>query len=253
MNKIKLITLAFFLVCATSIQAQKDYKASMFGVRSDGKTLNTTSIQKAIDYISENGGGRLVFYVGRYLTGTVYLKSNVTIQLEEGAGLVASTVPYDYIIGNSSALIVAKDQQNVGITGKGLIEGQGAAINASIDEQGARGNLPAGLKTFRPALIHWENCTNITVSDIMLLNAGGDVYVLINCNNVIVNNITIKSNINPLTKGFVLTGCTGFQLTDSFIDVSSTPLFLKGAASKGVQITNSITADGKKIQAKSGS
>jgi len=251
MNKIKLTAIAILLVCATSsIQAQKDYKASMFGIRSDGVTLNTTSIQKAIDYISENGGGRLVFYVGRYLTGTVYLKSNVTIQLEEGAGLKASTVPYDYNIGDGSALIIAKDQQNVGITGKGLIDGQGALVNANIDGQGAKGNFPAGLKTFRPALIHWENCTNVTLSDIMLLNAGGDVQILMNCNNVKITNVTIKSKVESSGKGLVLTGCSGFHLADSFVDVSSAPLFMKGAASKGVQITNSIAANGKKIQAK---
>jgi polygalacturonase len=48
----------------------KDYNASLFGTKSNGTTMNTTSIQKGIDYINENGGGRLVFYVGRYLTGT---------------------------------------------------------------------------------------------------------------------------------------------------------------------------------------
>ena len=252
MKSVKLLTLSLLLLCATTLLAQKDYKASMFGIRSDGKTLNTTSIQKAIDYISGNGGGRLVFYVGRYLTGTVNLKSNVTIQLEEGAGLVASTVPYDYNIGSNPALIVADNQQNVGITGKGLIEGQGVAVIASIDEQGAKGNLPAGLKSFRPALIFLENCSDITISDIMLLNASGDAHVLTNCRQANITNVTVKSKVAPSTKGFVLTGCSGFQLTDSFVDVSSSALFMKGAASKGVQIKNSITADGKKIQAKSG-
>ena len=253
MKSVKFIALSILFVCATSLQAQKDYKASMFGIKSDGKTLNTASIQKAIDYISENGGGRLVFYVGRYRTGTVYLKSNVTIQLEEGAGLVASTVPYDYNIGGNAALVVANNQQNVGITGKGLIEGQGAAINANIDEQGAKGNLPAGLKSFRPALIVMENCSNITFSEIMLLNAGGDAQVLSNCRNAKITKVTVKSKVVPSTKAFVLTGCSDIQLDDSFVDVSSSPLFLKGTPSKGIQITNSITADGKKIQPKSGS
>lgn len=50
----------------------------MFGIKSDGVTLNTRSIQRAVDYISEQGGGRLIFYVGRYLTGSIELKSNVT-------------------------------------------------------------------------------------------------------------------------------------------------------------------------------
>ena len=250
MNNVKLFTFVILLLCANTLQAQKDYKASMFGIKSDGKTLNTASIQKAIDYISENGGGRLVFYVGRYLTGTVYLKSNVTIQIEEGAGLMASTVPYDYTIGSQPALIVAKDQQNIGVTGKGLLDGQGATVNARIDEQGAKGNLPSGVKSFRPALIYFDNCKNITMSEIMLLNAAGDAQLLTNCQQTNINKITIKSKTESSAKGFVLTGCSDFLLANSFVDVSSSALSLKGAASKGLKIENSITADGKKIQAR---
>ncbi|PZP45359.1 MAG: endopygalactorunase, partial [Pseudopedobacter saltans] len=74
----------------------KDYNASLFSIYADGQTNNTKSIQKAIDFIHENGGGRLVFYVGRYLTGTIFLKSNVTIKLEEGAVLVGASSLYDY-------------------------------------------------------------------------------------------------------------------------------------------------------------
>jgi polygalacturonase len=109
------------IIAAASLQMHaKDYNASMFGAKSNGTTLNTSSIQKGIDYISENGGGRLVFYVGRYLTGTIYLRSNVTIHLEEGAILVGSPNPFDYDRKfNWTALIFALDQENIGITGKG--------------------------------------------------------------------------------------------------------------------------------------
>ncbi len=110
-TKYLLITL-FLLSSVTSLA--KDYNASMFGVKSNGTTMNTNSIQKGIDFIHENGGGRLVFYVGRYLTGTIYLKSNVTIQLEEGAILVGSVNPLDYQMNhNWTALIFALDQQNI--------------------------------------------------------------------------------------------------------------------------------------------
>ena len=79
---LRLTVLLILLLYSASLLA-KDYNASLFGIKSNGTTLNTTSIQKTIDYINENGGGRLVFYVGRYLTGTIHLKSNVTIQLED--------------------------------------------------------------------------------------------------------------------------------------------------------------------------
>ena len=251
MNRIKFITFALLLVCSTSAWAQKDYKASMFGIKSDGTTLNTGSIQKAVDYISENGGGRLVFYVGRYLTGTINLKSNVTIQLEEGAGLMASTSTYDYdFVNGNAALIIAKDQQNVGVTGKGLIDGQGISINANIDEQTRKNNLPTGQASFRPLLICMDNCTNVTLSDILMYNAGGDVQAYSGCKNIDAKNITVKSNVLPSTKGIVLTGCSGVKVTDSFVDVPSVPVSLKGASSKDVKVLSSVTADGRKIQPK---
>ena len=67
--------LTFFLVLLTVFaQAQEPkptYNASKFGIRSDGVTMNTRSIQFAIDWIAEQGGGTLRFWVGRYLTGSM--------------------------------------------------------------------------------------------------------------------------------------------------------------------------------------
>src|SRR5215813_1804698 len=99
----------------------KDYPASLFGIYSDGVTLNTRSIQFAIDYIQQQGGGRLVFDVGRFLTGTIHLKSNVTIHLLEGAVLLGALNPLDYERNGFTALLFSQDQQNIGITGKGVI------------------------------------------------------------------------------------------------------------------------------------
>src|SRR6187431_3778616 len=85
------------LVCFQCLQTSaKDYPASLFGINSDGVTLNTRSIQFAIDYIQQQGGGRLVFDVGRFLTGSIQLKSNVTIHLLEGAVLLGTLNPFDY-------------------------------------------------------------------------------------------------------------------------------------------------------------
>ncbi|MCQ2261476.1 MAG: glycosyl hydrolase family 28 protein [Bacteroidales bacterium] len=73
------------------------YRASRFGCKSNGTTDNTASIQHAIDYIGQQGGGTLVFEVGRYLTGGLRMKSGVNIKLNEGAILVESTNPYDLV------------------------------------------------------------------------------------------------------------------------------------------------------------
>ena len=123
----KIITLVLATVCLAYVSvAQEIHKASTFGIKSDGVTLNTRSIQKGIDFISENGGGVLEFSVGRYLTGSIFLKSNVEIRLLEGAILVGSTNPYDYdMVEGNYSLLLAKDQNNISVKGKGVIDGRG--------------------------------------------------------------------------------------------------------------------------------
>ena len=97
------------------------YKASRFGCKSDGVTLNTSSIQRALDYIANQGGGTLVFEVGRYLTGSLHLPPNVNIQLNEGAILVGSPNPYDYDLDNEgNPLLIHPD--NSRLCGLGHIE-----------------------------------------------------------------------------------------------------------------------------------
>src|SRR6188768_3716299 len=121
--------LIVLLICFQCLESQaKDYPASLFGIYSDGVTLNTRSIQFAIDYIHQQGGGRLVFDVGRFLTGSVHLKSNVTLHLLEGAVLLGSLNPFDYERKGFTALISGHDQANIGITGIGVIDGQGREV-----------------------------------------------------------------------------------------------------------------------------
>ena len=69
---IKKYLLIFILLFQSLQLLAKDYPAALFNIYSDGITLNTRSIQFAIDYIHQHGGGRLVFNVGRYLTGSIY-------------------------------------------------------------------------------------------------------------------------------------------------------------------------------------
>lgn len=165
MKKILLTVLVFFAGLACF--AQTDQTATVWGVKSDGVTDNTGSIQRAIDYISAHGGGTLYFYVGRYLTGAIQLKDNVTIHLAEAAVLVGSSNIHDY--KGAPALVWADGATNVSVVGLGVIEGRGKALKASLEDQKAKGYLPAD--TPLPTLYSFKNCTNAFLgSDIKKLS-----------------------------------------------------------------------------------
>ncbi len=99
----------------------KRYKASLFGIKNNGTTLNTSSIQRAVDHIAQQGGGCLEFYVGRYLTGTVHIPRGVHIFLHEGAIIVPSPNRYDHASGNIASPLLFEDATDHP-TGLGFIE-----------------------------------------------------------------------------------------------------------------------------------
>src|SRR5215471_4153425 len=145
----KLFFILFFSIQCL-VATAKDYPASMFGIRSDGITLNTRSIQFAIDYIHDQGGGRLIFDVGRFLTGSIHLKSDVTLHLKEGAVLLGSLNPLDYDKVGLTALILSHDQDNIGITGQGVIDGQGREVAGNVIEMVHKGLLKDLFRNDRP-------------------------------------------------------------------------------------------------------
>ncbi len=249
MSKIKLTALFLALVLTLNLSA-KEYKASLFGVKSEGITLNTKSIQKAIDYISENGGGKLVFYVGRYLTGTIQLKSNVIIELKEGAILVATSSIYDYYsAGGPKALIVADGQENIGVTGKGVIEGNSTSVLGQINAQIQKGYLKETVAKASPALIALNNCTNVTINEFNLFDATGNVQYYSGCKNLLINGVTVKSIDSKDSKGLVLSGCDGVKLSNIYFETSGKELETAGS-SKNVSALNCKNVKGEKLQLK---
>ncbi len=144
MKKRFIFILCGLFLCAGTIAAT-NYNVLQQGAVGDGKTLNTKSLQSAIDALHAKGGGQLYFPAGRYLTGSLQLKSNVTLYLEKEAVLLGSTSPYDYPgfstekelkVNNDhfdQALIYAEGAENIGITGEGCIDGQGRELALTID------------------------------------------------------------------------------------------------------------------------
>ncbi len=233
MKRVKTILICTLLSIPIILGA-KDYNASMFGIKSNGSTLNTTSIQKAIDYIHENGGGRLVFYVGRYLTGTVYLKSNVIIHLEEGAILVGSVNPFDYEQSfNWTAMIFALDAENIGITGKGVIDGQGFHVAYNLVDLIHKGIVKDPLKydrpreTIRPQNIYFRGCRNIVIRDITLKDPGSWNQQYDQCRNLTIDHITVDSKSYWNNDGVDIVDCDSVVVMNSYFDAADDGICLK--------------------------
>jgi len=229
--------LSLILLAAVVQMTATDYNASMFGAKSNGTTLNTSSIQKGIDYISDNGGGRLVFYVGRYLTGTIYLKSNVTIHLEEGAILVGSVNPFDYEKNyNWTAMIFALDQHDIGITGKGVIDGQGFQVANNLVDMIHKGVVKDPLKydrpseTIRPQNIYFRGCRNIVIKDILLKDPGSWNQQYDQCRNLLIDNITVDSKSYWNNDGVDIVDCDSVVVSNSYFDAADDGICLKSHA-----------------------
>ncbi|MGF7027566.1 MULTISPECIES: glycoside hydrolase family 28 protein [Sphingobacterium] len=231
--KIKLILVMILLYGGILTLQAKEYNASLFGIKSNGTTLNTTSIQRAIDFIHEQGGGTLRFYVGRYLTGTVVLKENVHIQLEEGAILVGSTNIYDYNIDvPNCALIYAKDAKNITIKGKGVIDGQGREVAYNLLAQIQSGVLKDPLdydrpRNRRPKAIYMRSCENVRIHGVTIKNSADWVQVYDQCVNTVVDSITVDSKAFWNNDGIDIVDCRNFKLLNSFIDASDDAICLK--------------------------
>src|SRR5215469_829942 len=72
------------------------FDVTEFGAMGDGTTLATTAINKAIDTAAAAGGGTVYFPAGTFLSGSIHLKSNVALYLDQGSTILASSNPPDY-------------------------------------------------------------------------------------------------------------------------------------------------------------
>ena len=97
MNKSKNYIILLILLISAFSKAQ-NFNIIDFGAKSGTKVINTVAINKAISNCSNSGGGRVVIPAGEFLTGTIYLKSNVNLHLEQGAKLIGSLNINDYDI-----------------------------------------------------------------------------------------------------------------------------------------------------------
>lgn len=128
--------IVFLCFCATTVLRAERVDMLKAGAKANGKTLNTKLINSTIDRLNRGGGGTLFFPAGTYLTGSIHLKSNITLELEAGATLLFSDNFDDYLpfvevrhegvmMKSFQPLIYAVDAENITIKGEGTLDGQG--------------------------------------------------------------------------------------------------------------------------------
>ncbi len=241
MSNTKRLILASLLAVTTAFTATaKDYQMTLFGIKSDGVTMNTRSIQKAIDYIADKGGGRLIFTVGRYLTGSIHMRSNVTLHLSEGAILVGSTNPYDYDkeLNAWYGLILANKQENIAITGKGVIEGRGRELANNFLNQACNGIISDDMKLGRvgnrPKLIYFRECNNVTIKDVTLQNPAFWTQTYDQCTNLLIDGITVHSRAYWNNDGMDIVDCNGALIQNCYVDATDDAICLKSHDSNSI-------------------
>ncbi|MEP3388345.1 MAG: glycosyl hydrolase family 28 protein [Reichenbachiella sp.] len=213
----------------------KDYNIMDFGALPDGKTFATQAIQEAIDKASDKGGGKVIIPDGTFLSGTIVLKSNVELYLEEGAVLLGSIDIQDYDrIKNDHALIIARDQKDIMISGKGVINGRGQELALAMDSLHHSGNAidkgynhrrlrPAG----RPNLIKMSNCSNVKITDIKAMNGTNWVIRLDKCDQLVIDRIHIDSDAFWNNDGIDIEDCKNVRITNSYVNAADDGICLK--------------------------
>jgi len=234
----------------------RDVDITAHGAKGDGTTDCSAAIRAAIEACRASGGGRVVVPAGRFLTGAIRLRSNVNLHLLDGATLSFSTDPAAFLplvltrfegteLMNYSPFIYALDETNVGITGRGTLDGQAGAQNwwgwrtgqaasrNKLIQMADEGVAPEkrvfgdGASKLRVNFIQPYRCHNVLIEGVKIVNSPMWEVNPVLCTNVTVRGLTISSH-GPNNDGcdpescrdVLIEGCT-FDTGDDCIALKS--------------------------------
>ena len=218
---------------------------SQYGAVADAQTLNTKAIQAAIDACAKAGGGKVVFSTGSYVTGALFLKSNVQLQIDKGVELLGSQNFADYPGINTriagiemqwpAALINVIDQSNVAITGSGTINARGKfcwdkywAMRKEYEPKGLRWIVDYDAKRVRTILV--QNATDVSLKEVTIKNAGFWTVQLLYSKYITVNGIIVRNNEDgkgPSTDGVDVDSSSWVLIENCDIDCNDDDFCLK--------------------------
>ena len=230
------------------------YDVRAFGAKGDGKTLDTRAINRAIEAAAAAGGGTVNFPAGTYLSVSIRLRSNITLQLNHGATILAAEpvpgkVSYDLPEANEwdmyqdfghshwqNSLIWGTGVENVAIIGPGLINGKGLTrrsprarrVNQPGDrpvtlggQTGARPQSPLGedddpkvMDGLGNKAISLKLSRNVLLRDFSILNGGHFAVLASGVDNLTIDNVKVDTNRD----GFDLDSCRNVRISNCSVN-----------------------------------
>ena len=215
---------------------ERTFCVSEYGAAGTGKTLDTRAIQRAIDACNAAGGGTVYLGPGDYLSGTIFLKSNVRVYLEAGAVLRGSPRAQDYakiprtnIRGQPAFpggfLVFGDGVQNAAIEGRGTIDGQGPAF---WHPEKVNHFVKKPMVTRPRALVCVVKGSGLRFRDVSLVNSPCYTLWLIGCDNVTIDAVTIRNpHDGPNTDGIDVDCCRSVRISNCHIEGGDDAIALK--------------------------
>lgn len=255
----KLIILIVFVGNCIGLVAQSFYDVTKYGAKKDSSAKATAAIAKAIAAAFKAGGGTVYFPAGKYLTGAIHLKSNITILIDAGAEIHFSDNFDDYLpmvesryegvdVTSFSPLFYAYKAENITITGRGLINGHGKKwwnfvegyrqdqprskwqyMFDSLNKNILLPDDPRQMKRgfLRPPFIQPMYCKNVRIEGITIINSP---FWTVNpefCENVTVTGVTINNPPSPNTDGINPESCKYVHISNCHISVGDDCITIK--------------------------
>ena len=237
----KVYLLSLIISASTVCARATDFNILDYGAKSDTTVVSTQAFNKAINACFESGGGKVIVPPGMYLSGTILLKNNVELYLSIGSTIYGSTNSKDFPAQKQKtylsdkeengwyALIYGEALSNIAVTGGGTIDGNGLRQRGKTEK--------------RPRNILFISCSKVRIQNITLKHSVNWNQHYLNCEDVVVDGITVYNHSNKNNDGIDIDGCRRFILSNSIIDSDDDAVVLKStgvAPCENITMTNCI-------------